>query len=435
MHVKGSIIKGVKWTTAGTIGVAVCSLLRLSILTRFLDTKDFGLMALALFVLGIIELFMDMGLTSAIFHKQKISKNEYSSLYWINLVFGLLIFGIISFVSPFIADFYNEPLLSQLIIIMALAVIAAGLGGQYKTIEQKQLNFKIVSIVELVSAILSLILAVFLAISGYGIYALIFSALLQYATPNLFFFLRGTFTNPVKFHFKLSEALPFLRIGIYEVGSQFVNYFNRDLDVIIIGKLFSTELLGGYSLAKQLVYKPAQIINPIATKIANPLLARFQNDIEVLKRGYLRLINLISSLNFFVYLGVIIFAPIIVRILYGPDYDSIVVFVRILAIYMYIRSIGNPIGSLVIATGRTNISFYWNLFSLAIMAVFIFTASKYSIESVAWAMTAGFVFLFVPNWWLLVYKMTGASLGEFARAIIPKLYINEIRGFISKSRN
>ena len=435
MQVKGSIIKGVKWTTAGTIGVAVCSLLRLSILTRFLDAKDFGLMALALFVLGIIELFMDMGLTSAIFHKQKISKNEYSSLYWINLVFGLLIFGIISLVSPYIAAFYNEPLLSQLIIIMALAVIAAGLGGQYKTVEQKLLNFKIVAIVELISAILSLALAIFLAVQGYGIYALIFSALLQYATPNLFFFLRGTFTNPIRFHFNLKEALPFLRIGIYEVGSQFVNYFNRDLDVIIIGKLFSTELLGGYSLAKQLVYKPAQIINPIATKIANPLLARFQNDIEVLKKGYLRLISLISSLNFFVYLGVIIFAPFIVAVLYGPDYGHIVILVRILAVYMYIRSIGNPIGSLVIATGRTNISFYWNLFSAAIMAVFIFTASRYSIEVVAWAMTAGFLFLFVPNWWLLVYKMTGASLGEFARAIIPKLYINEIKGFISKSRN
>lgn len=433
MQLRGSIIKGVKWTTAGTIGVAVCSLLRLSILTRFLDAKDFGLMALTLFVLGIIELFMDMGLTSAIFHKQKVSRDEYSSLYWINLVFGLVVFGLITLISPYIATFYNEPLLSQLIIIMALAVIAAGLGGQYKTIEQKMLNFRIVAIVELISATISLVLAIFLAISGYGIYSLIFSALLQYATPNLFFFLRGIFINPVRFHFKLGEAIPFLRIGIYEVGSQFVNYFGRDLDVIIIGKLFSTELLGGYSLAKQLVFKPAQIVNPIITKISNPLLAKFQNDVETLKRSYLRLINLVSSINFFMYLGVIIFAPFIVAILYGPDYGHIVILVRILAIYMYIRSIGNPIGSLVIATGRTNISFYWNLFSIAIMAMFIFTASQYSIEIVAWAMTAGFLFLFVPNWWLLVYKMTGASLGEFAKAVVPRLYINEIKGFLRKT--
>ncbi|WGF93442.1 MOP flippase family protein [Aequorivita marisscotiae] len=433
--IRGSVIKGVKWTTLGTIGVAICSLLRLSILARFLDKSDFGLMALTLFILGIINLFMDMGLTSAIFHKQNISKNEYSSLYWINLIFGILVFGIIFFVSPYIASFYNEPLLAELIIIMALAVLAAALGGQFKTIEHKNLNFRIIALVELTSAIISLGIAVILAIYQYGIYALIFSALFQYAVPNLFFWLRGLFLNPVRFHFKLSEALPFLKIGIYEVGSQFVNYFNRDLDIIVIGKLFSTELLGGYSLAKQLVFKPAQIINPIITKIANPLLAKFQTDIHVLKRNYLKLINIISSLNFFVYLGIIIFAPIIVTILYGSKYESIVALVRILSLYMYLRSLGNPIGSLVIATGRTNLSFYWNLFSMAIMAIFVFLGSLVSIQAVAWAVTLGFLFLFVPNWWFLVRRMTGASLTEFTKAIVPKLYFDEIKRTISKKYN
>ncbi|WP_051285379.1 MOP flippase family protein [Aequorivita capsosiphonis] len=430
--IRGSVIKGVKWTTLGTMGVAICSLLRLSIMARFLDKTDFGLMALTLFILGIINLFMDMGLTSAIFHKQDISKNEYSSLYWINLIFGVVVFGIIFFVSPYIASFYNEPLLSQLIIIMALAVLAAALGGQFKTIEHKKLNFRIIAIVELTSSIISLGLAILLAYYGFGIYALIFSALFQYAVPNLFFWIRGVLLNPVRFHFNLGEAIPFLKIGIYEVGSQFVNYFNRDLDIIVIGKLFSTELLGGYSLAKQLVYKPAQIINPIITKIANPLLAKFQTDITVLKRNYLKLINIISSLNFFVYLGIIIFAPLIVSILYGPKYESVVVLVRILSLYMYLRSLGNPIGSLVIATGRTNLSFYWNLFSMAIMAIFVFLGSAISIQAVAWAVTIGFLFLFVPNWWFLVKRMTGASLTEFSLAVIPKLYIKEIKQMISK---
>ena len=74
MQNRTNLVKGVKWTSVGTLGVAVCSLLRLSILTRFLDREDFGLMALVLFVLGVISLFMDLGLTSAIFHRQEISK-------------------------------------------------------------------------------------------------------------------------------------------------------------------------------------------------------------------------------------------------------------------------------------------------------------------------------------------------------------------------
>ena len=115
---------------------------------------------------------------------------------------------------------------------------------------------------------------------------MVFSALLQYSLPNLVFFLRGIVIRPILFYFNWTLAHPFLKIGIFEVGSQVVNYFNRDLDIIIIGKLFSAEILGGYSLAKQLVYRPAQIINPIITKIANPLLAKFQDNIDILKIKY-----------------------------------------------------------------------------------------------------------------------------------------------------
>ncbi len=423
MELKKSIIKGVKWTTLGTLGVAICSLLRLSILTRFLSKQDFGIMAIVLFVLGLLNLFMDMGLTSAIFHKQGITKKEYSSLYWVNLIFGLLVYGLITLIAPGIAAFYEEPALSKYIVIMATAVVFAGLGSQYRTIEQKHLNFKIIAIVDLIASILALTLALILAIKDFGIYALVLSALLQYSLPNLFFFFRGMFYNPVLRHFKMKEALPFLRIGVFEVGSQFINYFNRDLDIIIIGKLFSTDLLGGYSLAKQLVYKPAQIINPIATKISNPLLAKFQKNINELKRNYLNLINIISSLNFVVYLIIIILAPWVVKIIYGNGYDSIVELVQILSVYMFIRSLGNPIGSLVIATGRTDISFYWNLFSLSIMPIFIFTGSQFSLTFVAWSLVAGFVFLFVPNWWFLVRRMTGASLKEFLTAVIPSIKV------------
>ena len=201
---------------------------------------------------------------------------------------------------------------------------------------------------------------------------------------------------------------------------------DRDLDIIIIGKLFSAEILGGYSLAKQLVYRPAQIINTIITKIANPLLAKFQDNIDILKINYLKLIKIISSLNFIVYLLIIVFSPIIVSILYGNDYKSIVDVVRILCVYMYIRSLGNPIGSLVIATGRTDRAFYWNLFSITIMPFFIFLGSQYSIEMVATSMAVGFFVLFVPNWWYLVRYMTSATLQEFLKAIIPSSQIVKI---------
>ena len=218
-------------------------------------------------------------------------------------------------------------------------------------------------------------------------------------------------------HFKWRETLPFLKIGVYQVGGQVANYFNRDLDILLIGKFFSTEILGGYSLAKQLVFRPAQIINPILVKVAAPALAKFQHSIDELKEKYLQLISAVSTINFAVYAGIIILTPYLVQILYGPDYESINILVRILSVYMIFRAIGNPIGSLVIATGRTDLEFYWNVMNLFIMPVFIYIGASFGIKEVAISLTLAMVILFIPSWKILVNKMTGASLREYIRAI------------------
>jgi len=420
MSEKKQVISGVKWTTVSTITYAVVGLLKISTLSRILDKSDFGLMALVMFVLGFMNIFMDMGLTSAILHKQGISKNEYSSLYWLNIVFSLFLFSIIYILSPLIAQFYEQEELITLIPLMALSLIISSIGKQFRIILQKDLKFKTISIVDIISYVSSLSLAIFLAINNYGVYSLIYSALFQYLISNIIFLIYGLQDEGLNFYFSYKETKPFLRIGIYQVGSQIVNYFNRDLDTLIIGKLFGMEILGGYNLAKQLVFRPAQIINPILTRVASPLLAKFQGDLTKLKDNYLKLVNIVVSINLPIYLGLIAFAPLVVRVFYGEGFESITLLVRILSVYMIFRAIGNPIGSLVIATGKTHLEFVWNLFTLLIMPIFIYIGAQYSIEYVAIAIVMAMVVLFIPNWWYLPRQMIQVSLTEYIKNLMPK---------------
>ena len=423
---KSKIVSGIKWTTIGTIVIALTALLKISILTRFLDKADFGLMALIMFVLGFTDLFTDMGLTSAILHKQNISKKEYASLYWFNIGFSLLLYGLLFVVSPFIAGFYEEPRLIILIPLLGLNILASAIGRIFKTMEAKDLQFKYISIFEIFSAVLSLIIAVILAVNNFGILSLVYSALLQYALQNLLYFIYGFRKYSLLFHYRFAETKPFLKIGIYQVGGQVINYFNRDLDILIIGKAFGQDVLGGYSLAKQLVYRPTQILNPIFTKVAGPVLAKMQFDLVELKKNYLKFLNYVMSVNIPVYLILIIFAPLIVEVFYGSGYENIVLLVRILSVYMLFRAIGNPIGSLVIATGRTDIEFYWNLISLFVLPGAIIIGSLYSIEVVAIAMTISMLILLVPSWYFLVYKLTGATLKEYLNSLLPKFNFKEV---------
>lgn len=418
---KNQVLTGFKWTTIGTIVIVFVALLKLSILARYLDKSDFGLMALVTFVMGFMNLFNDMGLTSAILHKQNISEKEYASLYWINLGFSLVLYVLLLAVTHFISEFYNEQQLNILIPLLGLNLIISALGRMFKTIESKHLKFKQVTIFEVVAAVISLIFAIYLAINEYGVFTLIYSALLQYSLQNTMYFIYGLKKYGLLFHFNFKETKPFLKIGVYQIGGQVINYFNRDLDILIIGKFFSQDILGGYSLAKQLVFRPAQIINPILVKVASPGLAKIQDNLIELKTNYLKLISIVSKVNVFVYVTTIIFATRIVTLFYGEGFDEIIALVQILSIYMVFRAIGNPIGSLITATGKTNLEFYWNLFTFIITPIFVLVASQKSIVAVAWSLCVAMILLFYPSWRFLVYRILGISFKEYLLAII-KIY-------------
>ena len=421
MNINKQVIAGVKWTTLGTLSVTISNVLKVSILARFLSKDDFGVFAIVAFFLGFFKMFSEMGLTTAILHKQDIKKNEYASLYWFNIIFCLCLYLLLFLITPIIAGFYNEPELDFLIKVLGLSIIINSIGLQFRTIETKNLSFKYISIFDIIASVISLSFAIWLAVNGYGILALVYSVVLQYTISNFLLFFLGLRNHGVRIYFRFKDLKPFLRIGLFQLGGQSANFFNRNLDILIIGKFFSQEVLGGYSLAKQLVFRPAQVINPILTKVAAPALAKFQNNLELLKENYLKLVNVVSSINFVTYFILIVFAPIIVEIFYGGGYSSIVLLVRILCVYMVFRAILNPIGSLVVATGRTDIEFIWNIVLLILMPIVVYVGSMFGIVEVTIALTVTMILLFLPSWYFLVRKMSGATLKEYVISII-RLY-------------
>ncbi|WP_435415566.1 MOP flippase family protein [Polaribacter aestuariivivens] len=427
-------INGVKWTTVSKITLTVVAVLKISILARFLDKEDFGLMALVSFVLGIMNLFMNLGLTSAILHKQNITKQEYASLYWINILFSIVILVFMLGASPLIANFYDEAELVKLIPLMGLSVIFSAIGNQFRTVFQKELNFKLISIVEIIGAIISVTLAIILAIKGFGVYTLVYSALLQYLFTNSVYFVKGIYSRGMLFHFKYTETKPFLKIGIYQIGSQLINYTNRDVDILLIGKFFGSEILGGYSLAKQLAARPAQIINPILTSVASPYFSIYQNNISQLKEKYMSVLKIISSVNIMAYLFLALFASQIIYLFYGEGFENIVILVQILSGYMFLRSLANPVGSLVVALGRTDIEFYWNLLVLFLMPIMIFIGAQFSVEMVALSLLIAMLLFTFLSWRIFVFRLIGVSFVEYFKGIIPsvKALINITKRFLIK---
>lgn len=216
------------------------------------------------------------------------------------------------------------------------------------------------------------------------------------------------------------------------MGERTITYFNFQIDTLLIGKLLGVEALGIYTIAKQIIMKPALIFNPIITKVTFPMMAKIQDDIPRLKNIYLKTINYLSSVNFPIYAFIFIFAHDIVMIMFGEKWVEAVYIMQILSIWGAMRSTGNPVGSLLLARGKANWGFWWNFGMLFYVPVGIYVGSHWGLEGVSWALVLlSFPFGMIANWYFLVRNLCGTGFVEYHKEILIPVMIAVAAGAVS----
>lgn len=411
---KISIIRGLGWTTISTITNGLVQILRLSILSRFLSKEDFGIVAILTLILGLTQVFSDMGFSAAIMSQKKIEKSNFLSLYWMQfLVFTFMMLSI-SLCSPFIANYYNSPILTKLVPIMMSELFFVSLGKLYDTVLQKNMEFRTIAIRNIVTASLSLFIAIILAILGYGVYSLVVSTVSQTAMVNIWNLKAG------QNHYKLSiqkidfkQAKELMKVGYYQMGTQIVDYFASKLDIIVISSTLGVGALGVYNLSKELILKFVIIINAISNRVMLPVFTNYQDDIEELKRIFVLCLKKMALFNAPIVGFVILFCNYIVKIFYGNAFLEAIPIVQILAIWSLFVVIGQPNSLLAIATKKTNISFWYTVVRLVIMYIMLTLFGRFSLFASAITVTLIYVIMFFVNWFMLVRKCISLSLIEY----------------------
>lgn len=428
MTLKIQTHSGIKWTSFSTIVVTAVQILQLSILTRFLLPADFGVMAIVMVIIGFSQAFLDMGISNAIIQKQDITDEQLSSLYWLNVISGAILFIVVCAISPLMALFYEKSELTVLVVLVAITFLIQPFGQQFMVLWQKEMRFAEICKIDISSKLMSLFVSVGCAYCGYGVYSLVFGTLAAVSLQTILFLLLGLKEHRPHLVFRWCEVREFVSFGAYQVGERTINYFNAQIDVIVIGKLLGTGDLGVYNVAKQLIMRPAQLVNPIITKVTFPAMAKMQGDPEALKKIYLKTTNYLSSINFPIYAIMIIVAPEIVLLLFGAKWMEAVPIVQVLCIYGALRSTGNPVGSLILARGRANLGFYWNLALLFYIPVGIAIVSHLGLLAISWMLVVMSLTLILPSWYYLVKPLSGARLPEYLIQILTPLSISVVAG-------
>ena len=422
---KQEAYSGVKWNTVSGILVSIVKVLQVAILTRFLEKADFGLVGIAMLFNSFSQIFVLMGFSTVVMHEQDISKNRFSSLYWMNISSGIMLAAIISLSSPLIARYYDNTELIGVISFTSFMIFTDSISSLQQTVQRKKMNFRFVAIVSMVSAIITLLANVILAYSGCGVYSMVWSSLLGSICIAIVYLYVGLFQEKnITFYFNIHDIRSALKVGGFQIGSSTLDFFSREMDTIIISSNFSMTFFGGYTLCKNLSSHVYHFINPVITSVLTPVYAKIQDQDERLKSSYVYCINVIGWANFCLY-GLMASASLpLLAILYGESYSDLAFVLFGLCIYYAQQSMGNPVGSLIIAKGRTDLGFYWTIFRIVFVSLYMYVCSySGNVDLFIIALMVLPLITQYPHWLISLRNLIKISCFETYQIAIKPLFI------------
>lgn len=387
MGLKVKTAISLKWNTLATVITVVIGILQVAILTRLLDKADFGLIAIATMVIAFTDIFAELGLTAALIHKQNITQEEYSSVYWLNISMSIVVFLITVLIAPLVADFYKQSELTLIVRLLSLKIVLSAFGKIFQTIKTKNLEFEFISKVRILTSIIGLLTSTLLAWLGCGVMSLVWGQLAQISINQAVYTIAGMHQMRIKFHFSFSEVKDVLKIGGYQIGTQVLDYIASRLDVFLIGKFFTMDQLGVYNIAKELITKPFLMINTISSSVFSAAFAKIQDNVKAVISNYSKLIKTVTMMAAPLYAAMFIFADLLVGILYAPSFAEVAVYIRILSIVGITSSITSQGSAVMVAYGRTDLGLHWTITRIVMTTIVLLATAGISLYAVAWGQT------------------------------------------------
>lgn len=423
MSLRNSAFSAGRWAALSIVLRTGLQVLQTVVLARLLVPSDFGLMAIASAVYAIVILFVDLGLSSALIHFPHPSRTVLSTLYWLNLGAAFLLMVLLMLLSWPVSHFYRQPEIVPVMMLMSLAMPLGASGLQFRVMAERELRFAIIAGIDIASMAVAFAAAILAASLGGGVYALVAGLLSgAIASSALFWLLLSEGLRPA-FCFDLKEVRPWIRYGSYRLGDTLFNCLQHQADVLIGGSVLGAAAMGMYTVPRDQALKVANtIVNPVVTRVGLPVMARLQDDKAALKSVYLQTLRVTSSINFPIYAAIAIWSNEIVAILLGEKWWQAADFLRLFALWGLIRSTGNPVGSLVYATGRVRAAFWWNLAQLAVVPFLLWWGVRADgAHGLALAMLGAQFLFFYPQYYLMVRPSCGAGFVEYLGALAPAL--------------
>jgi O-antigen/teichoic acid export membrane protein len=320
------------------------------ILARLLSPQDFGLQGMVVVVTGFLTLFQDAGLSMATIQSPKITHEQTSILFWVNVAFGTVLAILCAVLAPLLVRFYHEPRLYWIAVASGVTFIFNGLTAQHGALLTRSMRFVTQAKFGVLSLLAGSVTGIVMALLGFRYWSLVGIAIVSSIVGSGLVWLVVPWVPSLPG--RKSGVRSMLRFGGLATCNSFVVFLSWNLEKILLGHFWGTEALGLYGRAYQLVTLPIQQLNYAVTGVAFPALSRIQHDAKRLAESFLRAYSMLISLTVPVSIVCALFAEEIIAIVLGSKWMAAAPIFRLLSPVAVVFTLGNPLSLLITSTGR-----------------------------------------------------------------------------------
>lgn len=348
------ILSNTKWVAVSQLFKIGVQLLNIVVLARLIPPSEYGLMAMALVVTNFATLVRDLGTSAAIIQRKDLSNRTINAIFWLNVSMGVGIGVIIVILSPFISFLFHQEKLITVLCLLAISFPLASSSSSHLALLERDSKFRSIAFIEITSSATAVILAITLAYMNWGVYSLVIQAITLACMSTFQLWYKSKWRPNVSKIFDFDEIKGLLGFSGNLTLFNFINYFSRNADSMIIGHYMSSAILGAYSLAYRVMLFPIQNLTFVITRALFPVFSTYQEDNIKLKETYLNTLYYILMLVLPLMIGLMALNEPFVKLVFGDKWNQTAFILSWLAPTGIIQAVLSTSGTIFMAKAKTN---------------------------------------------------------------------------------
>lgn len=376
---------GIRWGGATEVLRQALQLVTTLIFARLLVVADFGLMGIAMVVVGFLLLFRDLGTASAIVRlpQEQVTERFLSSIFWINVGMGVVVASVLFFLAPVVSTFFAERRVEPILEVLAVTFVISSLGIVHQALLQKAMAFSSLARVEMFSAVFGAVAGIAAAYGGAGVWSFVIQAVVGACFSTISLWIATGWRPELAMNWNAFRTIQAYSLNLS--GFNVLNYVIRNVDNFLIGWFLGAQSLGFYSLAYRIVFYPVQAISNLVSRVMFPAYSEFHHDEPRFRRVYLKVVGSVAIVCFPIMLGLMPISDLLVPVIFGSQWGPVALLLVIFAPIGLFQSIAATVGAIYQAKGRTDLLFKWGVFAATVMTVSFLLGVQNGLVGVAWA--------------------------------------------------